>query len=589
MVSLTATLLLLGVRQLSATVIETFANQGVILVEKAASFIDGDAFEALSKSLDKNDPFYEEIRVQLFALKEISGSEYLYTAAQKEGHTWVYIIDGSTYPEDEEHFAELGYEYDTEDYDEAFRRVLVSGKTEVTGLVCQGEWGWLISVYTPIFNSAGKIVGIVACDYNGQDLRDAIVSIETQQIIIGIISIIIGLIMLTFITRMIFKPIKEINSILTEIAEGDGDLTKRIKLDKENEIGNLAFSFNMTLDKIKALFIIVKNATKILSDTGNELSSNMTETAAAVNEITANVQSIKGRIINQSTSVSETHATMEQVVVNIDKLNVHVEEQSTYVAQASSAIEEMVANTRSVTDTLIKNAANVKALKETSEAGHLGLQEVSADIKEIAHESEGLLAINSVMENISSQTNLLSMNAAIEAAHAGESGKGFAVVAGEIRKLAESSGEQSKTIGIVLKKMKDSIDKITRSTENVMDKFRAIDSNVKTVTEQEHVIRNAMEEQGAGSKQVLDGVGNVNEITRHVRSGSLEMLEGSKEVIQESTNLEKITQEITNGMNEMATGADQINTAITQVKEICIKNQKNIEKLTTEVSKFKVD
>jgi methyl-accepting chemotaxis protein len=180
------------------------------------------------------------------------------------------------------------------------------------------------------------------------------------------------------------------------------------------------------------------------------------------------------------------------------------------------------------------------------------------------------------------------MNAAIEAAHAGESGKGFAVVAGEIRKLAESSSKQSTTIGSVLKRMKSSIDKITSSTKNVMDRFMTIDSSVKTVIQQESNILHAMEEQTIGSKQILQGVGNVNEITRQVKNGSQSMLEGSKEVIQESTNLEKVTQEITESMNEMAQGAEKINIAINRVNEISIKNRENIDILARDVSRFKV-
>jgi methyl-accepting chemotaxis protein len=221
--------------------------------------------------------------------------------------------------------------------------------------------------------------------------------------------------------------------------------------------------------------------------------------------------------------------------------------------------------------------------------GRTGLQDVAADIQEIARESEGLLEINAVMENIASQTNLLSMNAAIEAAHAGEAGKGFAVVADEIRKLAESSGEQSKTIGTVLKKIKESIDKITKSTGNVLNKFEAIDGGVKTVADQEENIRNAMEEQGEGSKQVLEAIGQVNEITQQVKDGSQEMLEGSKEVIQESKNLEMVTQEITGSMNEMATGADQINVAVSRVNELTSQNRDNIDILVQEVSRFKID
>jgi hypothetical protein len=124
-------------------------------------------------------------------------------------------------------------------------------------------------------------------------------------------------------------------------------------------------------------------------------------------------------------------------------------------------------------------AGNISALKEASEAGRTGLQEMSADIQEIARESEGLLAINSVMQHIARQTNLLSMNAVVEAAHAGEAGKGFAVVAGEIHRLAESSGEQSQTVGAVLKDIKDSIKNITRSAENILSRFEAIDLNAR--------------------------------------------------------------------------------------------------------------
>jgi methyl-accepting chemotaxis protein len=425
-------------------------------------------------------------------------------------------------------------------------------------------------------------------------VRSSTVLVSVSALTRFTIFLAIGAILLTavvifFVASGIAKPIVNVSLTLKDISEGEGDLTKTITVKSKDEIGDLAQYFNQTLEKIKNLVAVIKQQAVRLLDIGNELASNMTETASAVNEITANIQSIKGRVINQSASVTETNATMEQITVNIDKLSGHIENQTASVTQSSSAIEEMLANIQSVTQTLVRNVDSVRDLSEASEIGRAGLQEVAADIQAIARESEGLLEINTVMENIASQTNLLSMNAAIEAAHAGEAGKGFAVVADEIRKLAEDSGEQSKTISTVLKKIKDSIDKITKSTDAVLSKFEAIDSGVKTVAEQEENIRNAMEEQGEGSKQILDAIGRLNEITQMVKGGSAEMLEGSKEVIQESKNLEMVTQEITNGMNEMAAGADQINVAITRVNTISGENKQNIDTLVREVSRFKID
>jgi len=408
-------------------------------------------------------------------------------------------------------------------------------------------------------------------------------------IILATIAIVIAVVVIYFVLDNTTKPIVNVAATLKDISEGEGDLTRSIPVHSDDEVGDLSLYFNKTLEKIKGLVILIKNQAGILKDIGNGLASSMAETAAAINEITSSIQSIKGRVINQSASVTETNATMEQVINNIGRLNGHVENQGQNVSQASSAIEEMVANINAVTHTLVSNTANVNTLKEASEVGRAGLQEVATDIQEIAQESEGLLEINAVIENIASQTNLLSMNAAIEAAHAGVAGKGFAVVADEIRKLAESSGEQSKTIGTVLKKISDSIKKITRSTESVLTRFEAIDAGVKTVSDQEENIRNAMEEQGQGSKQVLESVGSLNELTEQVRGSSDEMRTGSQEVMHECENLEKATQEITGGMNEMASGAEQINVAVHNVNDMTQKNRQAIDDLLKEVSRFKVE
>jgi methyl-accepting chemotaxis protein len=462
-------------------------------------------------------------------------------------------------------------------------------ETLKTGIPNSGQNHGRIFESYPFYVGGVKTAWTILASVPEEDVFAAVKRLTQIAIIIIVAAIIIAGAITFVVASNIARPIANVAFTLKDISEGEGDLTKTVNVNSRDEVGDLARYFNLTLEKIKTLIITIKQQSIALFDIGNELSANMTETAAAINEITANIQSIKGRVINQSASVTETNATMEQITVNIDRLNVHVEKQTESVSKSSSAIEEMIANIQSVTATLNKNADSMRQLAEASEVGRNGLQDVASDIQGIARESEGLLEINAVMESIASQTNLLSMNAAIEAAHAGEAGKGFAVVADEIRKLAESSGEQSKTISAVLKKIHESIEKITGATAEVLDKFEAIDTGVKTVSEQAANIRSAMEEQSVGSQQILEVIGQLNEITQQVKGGSMEMLEGSREVITESKNLEMVTQEITNGMNEMAMGADQINVAVTQVNNISGKNKDNIDVLVKEVSRFKVE
>jgi methyl-accepting chemotaxis protein len=405
-------------------------------------------------------------------------------------------------------------------------------------------------------------------------------------IIIGILTVLLMSVGVIITARSISHPLAFTMTVLKNIAEGD--LTKQIAVNSKDELGDLAHYLNFTVDEIKNLVAAIRKEALSLSQTGADLSVNMNETASSVNEITATIKSIKEQTGKQQASVKGSGAIMGQVVNHIGTINDQIQKQSQCVSESSSAIEEMLANIQSVTQSLIKNETNVTKLSHASEVGRAGLEEVSTDIQEIARESEGLLEINGVMENIASQTNLLSMNAAIEAAHAGEAGKGFAVVADEIRKLAESSSEQSKTISTVLKKIKDSIDTMAKSTNEVLLHFEAISEGIQTVTNQERSVRSAMEEQATGSKSVLDSIGSLNEITGEVKRSATEMLGGSHEVIEESKALERITAEIGNGMQEMASGAEQIDTAVNQVNDISAENKKQRERLILEVSRFKV-
>ncbi|MDR1324858.1 MAG: methyl-accepting chemotaxis protein [Treponema sp.] len=390
------------------------------------------------------------------------------------------------------------------------------------------------------------------------------------------------------LARSISRPIVHTMRALKDIAEGDL-MTPEISVKSTDELGDLARYLNFVVANIKKLVMAIKENADTLSQTGGTLASNMTQTATAVNEITATIKSIQSQSSKQENSIDTTGKVMKEVVKSIETLNQQVEKQSECVTQSSTAVEQMLVNIQQVTRNLLSSEESIRNLSEAAERGRSGLEEVVGNIQEIERESAGILEINGVMENIASQTSLLSMNAAIEAAHAGEAGKGFAVVADEIRKLADSSSEQSKTISGVLQKIKDSIEKITKSTEGVLLKFEAISGGVQEVTNQETQVLQAMEEQGRGSQDILTSIGSLKEISREVAQKTLSVEKGSGEVLKESLNLDQITGEIKDGMHEMVSGAEQINQAVYMVQEISVENKQKIAALMREVSRFKVD
>lgn len=450
------------------------------------------------------------------------------------------------------------------------------------------------TVYKPIITKNSEIIGIY---FVGVKISSITSLIKKRLAFTGVLMIFnsIFLIVLSvifsswLIKRLILNPVKVSLGILKDISEGEGDLTRRINNTTDDEIGEMIHYFNSTLEKLAQMVINIKTQSGKLSQVGIDLASNMNETAASVNEISANIQSVKNQTINQSSSLVETTASMESVTKSLEALNELIENQSVNVTQSSSSIGDMIDNIDKVTRTLIGNSDNIISLTKASEEGRSDITQMTADIEEIAKESDGLLEISKVIQNIASQTNLLAMNAAIEAARAGDSGKGFAVVADEVRKLAESAGDQAKIVSSVLKKIQDTVFKITKSTEQVLLKFDSIESEVKIVSKQGADIRNSMEEQTSKSEQVLGAINRLKDITQNVKNSSLEMLAGSKEVVKESKNLNQITQEIAQSMNEMASGAEQISIAVNKVNDISIQNKTSIEALAEEVGKFKVN
>ncbi len=376
--------------------------------------------------------------------------------------------------------------------------------------------------------------------------------------------------------------------MLQDIAEGEGDLTKRLGLRNKDEIGALARSFDRFAEKLASIIGGTKTAVAELKAGAAELDSGMTAAANAVVRIDQAIDGVIERRSDQAACVDEVSSSMEQIARSIESLDRMIERQKGGIADSSASIEEMVSAIGSIAKNLESFGDYMQRLMLASDAGKGKLAGVSVLVKDISSRSEGLIIANKVIQSIAAQTNLLAMNAAIEAAHAGDAGAGFAVVAAEIRSLAELSQARSKEIALSIGGIRGGIDKVVGSTAEAEKAFGNIVELVSSVGELEAQIKGAVAEQSAGSRVVLEALSSMRDITDEVRGASAEMTKGAGAASDEMRALLELTEELKRSMEAIGRESDGIKAITARVAELGERNAELIARVEAGTDRFKV-
>ncbi len=400
-------------------------------------------------------------------------------------------------------------------------------------------------------------------------------------------SILFVIIFIIVFAGYITKPIKQASSRILEISEGDGDLTTFLTVRRMDEVGHLALNFNAFVSNLGGIIKNIQRSVRHLNTIRENLTQGTSQTVSSTEQIGANVNSIRQQIESLDDQVAGVSTAMEEINSQIVSLIAQIDSQSVNISESTASVEEMISSLTNVARITEIKKESTAQLIETARKGGDELEDAVNEFTRLTEKIDAIKEMVGIINGIASQTNLLAMNAAIEAAHAGDAGKGFAVVSDEIRKLAEGSQTNSAQISSVISEVVGTIETTALSIDKTSQTFSEINKEVFEVTNALNEINSSTQELSSGGAQILKAMTVLNQISVRVSEGSGEMKIGAIDVNKSMQQVARISSSVLEGIGEIGKGTDQISEAMQGVVDLTNQIEGESKKLASESDRFK--